>query len=676
MHKLRLLLISCVCSLWANAQTQDSTIYSSTQLKEVTISAPRLPLHAVSLPLSITRLDSTWINESNQNLSIQEYLQQVPGVYVQNGYNFAQDARISIRGFGATAAFGIRGVKLIVDGIPETTPDGTGQLDNLNLDLINSMEVIRGGASSMYGNASGGAILVHSNFDFRKNFIQSNTSIGSYGFYSQSFTGGVKNDKTVYTANVRVFGNDGFRDRSAFQQTNARLAIQHQFSQRLNAVLLAEYVNSPKAHDAGGLTLEETNEDFRQARDRNLTFDAGESISQGKVGMSLKWDWSPDKQLNTYAFFNQRSFDGKLPFEDGGVIDLNRDYFGVGNSLDWKVKKHSFKMGYDLLSQADNRIRFNNLEGVQGDETLNQKEAFLNFGVFALDYIELDQWYFSGGLRHDINQLKIKDRLLTNGDDSGTIDINNWSYHLGVGRQISTRVDVFINHSTNFETPTLNQLSNRPDNSGGFENLQSSTASTFEAGIKWHKNRINTELVGFLTGTENELVPYELEAFPERTFFSNAGSTIRKGIEVAATYVSDVWRMNAAYSYSDFTYDSFEDNGDILDGFTLPGIPKHHASLSLTSTPIKSLEISLPINYVGEIEANNQNDVTIDSYLLLSFTARYKVQFKNMGIEPYLGIRNLTNEKYFDNIRINAFGGRYYEPAPRRNFYVGLVVRL
>ncbi|MFK7951583.1 MAG: TonB-dependent receptor family protein, partial [Ekhidna sp.] len=641
MNKLILILTSCVCSLWVNAQTQDATI-STSRLKEVTISAPRLPLNAESLPLSITRIDSTWINASNQNLSIQEYLQQVPGVYVQNANNFAQDARISIRGFGATASFGIRGIKMIVDGIPETTPDGTGQLDNLNLDLIKSMEIIRGGASSIYGNASGGAIVVHSDFGFNKNYIQSNTSIGSYGFYSQSLTGGIKNKKTTASGNVRLFGNDGFRDRSAFKQTNARLAVQHQFSKRLKAVLLAEYVNSPKAEDAGGLTLEETATDFRQARDRNITFDAGESISQGKVGVSLKWDWAPNKQLNTYAFFNQRSFDGKLPFQSGGIIDLDRNYFGVGNSLDWKVKKHSFKIGYDLLSQKDSRSRFNNLEGSQGNVTLDQKESFINLGTFLLDYIEFDEWYLSGGLRFDLNQLKTKDRLLSDGDDSGDIDMNNLSYHIGVGRSLFGSAEVFIHHSTNFETPTLNQLSNRPDNSGGFEKLNASTASTFELGFRRDKNKFYTELVGFIIQTKDDLVSYELEAFPERTFYQNAGSTLRKGIEFSANYVTSFWRVNSSYTLSDFTYDSFEDDGDVLDGFTLPGIPKHHASLSFTANPTQSLEITLPINYVGEIQANNQNEVTIDSYLLLSFTARYKARIKGIQLEPYFGIRNLT----------------------------------
>lgn len=675
MHKLGLLIIICVCSFSAKAQTQD-TIPTSYQLKEVTISSSRLPFNATDVPMSITLLDSLMINDSNQNLSVKEYLQQVPGVYVQNANNFAQDARISIRGFGAAARFGVRGIKLIVDGIPETTPDGTGQLDNLNLDLISKMEIIRGSASSLYGNASGGAIIVTSDFDFQKNFIKSTSTIGSFGFYSQSFTGGIKSKRTTYNAHVRLFGSDGYRAHSQFKQVNTRLAVNHQFSNKLSAVILAEYVDSPEAQDAGGLTIEETELDFAQARDRNVTLDAGEAITQEKLGASLKWDWSSNKQLNTYVFYNRRTFDGKLPIVPAGgtgIIELERNYVGIGNSLSIKKNKHSIKLGYDLLSQKDQRSRFDNVEGQRGDLGLQQEESFLNFGWYLLDYIELDKWYFSGGVRYDINRLQVDDQFVSNGDDSDEIDMNNWSYQVGVGRVLSPSWQVFVNHSTNFETPALNQLSNRPDNSGGFENLDPATASSFETGIKWKKNDLKGEIVGFITKTKNELVPYELSS---QTFYRNTGSTLRKGIELAMNYTSEFWRANLTSTITDFTYDSYIQEGDTLDGFTLAGIPKTWGSLNLVATPTKSWEISLPISFVGSMQADSENTVQVDDYFMLAFTARYKTQFKNIAIEPYFGINNLTNQTYFDNIRINPFGNRFYEPAPGRNFYVGLVLKL
>ncbi len=626
--------------------------------------------------MPIIQMDSSLNGVDKQNLSIKEYLQAVPGVYVQNAYNFTQDTRISIRGFGATAAFGIRGIKLLVDGIPETTPDGTGQLDNLNLDLINRIQIIRGSASSLFGNASGGAILIQSKFDFEKDFFESSSSVGSYGFYSQAFSGGVKLDSTTITGHVRLFGSEGFRDHSKFKQINTRIATRHNFSDRLKATLLLEYVNSPEAQDAGGLTLEDTGQDFRGARDRNILFDAGEEITQWKAGTSLEWQWSGNKTLNSYVFINQRAFEGRLPFENSGAINLNRNYVGIGNSLDINHNTHDIKLGYDLLSQTDDRQRFDNVEGNTGSQRFDQKESFVNLGWYLLDYFSYGRWYFSAGIRQDFNWLSAQDRFLVDGDDSGNIDLVNWSYHAGVGRMLSSSIEVFANHATNFETPTLNQLSNRPDNSGGFEDLEAATASSFELGFKWKSHDLNLELVGFIIDTENELVPYELAGFPERTFFRNAGNTNRQGLEFAASYSSPNWKVFSSYTFSDFEYDEYVANEEDFTGLNLPGIPKHHASLTFISTLVRQLEISVPIDFVGNLWADDQNETEINGYAEMGLNLRYIVELPKLTIKPSFGIRNLTDQEYFDNIRINAFGSRYYEPAPGRKYYAGVLISL
>jgi len=665
------LLASCCVAL---AQQQDSIYYSNYQLEEVTVIAPRLATPNRT-PYALTQLDSSLIDQPYQNLSIKELLLQVPGVYVQNAYNFAQDARIAIRGFGSNAAFGIRGIKLIVDGIPETTPDGTGQLDNLNLDQIGKVSVIRGATSSLYGNASGGAIILNSR-QFQKNYLTYQSVFGSYRFKSESLSAGMRSARTSYQTNVRYFESQGFRDHNEFRQLNARFAVNHELSKRVSVVLISEYMNSPEANDAGGLTLEETETDFRMARDRNKTFDAGEAIKQWKLGSSLKWQFSDRGKLNTYAFFNRRTFNGRLPFENSGIIELERNYYGFGNSLDLSAGIHSIKAGYDILSQTDERARFNNLEGMKGDIDFEQQESFLNVGLFVLDHIELGKWFFSSGLRFDLNVLSANDRFITDGDDSGEINMNNWSYQIGAGRQLSTGFQIFLNHSTSFETPTLNQLSNRPDNSGGFEDLEAATARNFEAGIKWNQNAAKLEIAAFHTQTENELVPYELETFPERTFFRNAGETVRNGVELAGSYQHTVFSIFASYTYSDFTFSEFIVNDNDLDGFRLPGIPRHQANLTSMIRPVPNLSISIPIQSVGSLWADNENETSVEQYIESSLMASYRLESGKLLLEPQLGIRNLFDVSYFDNIRINAFGNRFYEPAPGRNFYFGIKIRL
>jgi len=655
-------------------QDADTVYYPNYQLKEVTVIADRIP-SGDNPPFSVTKLDSSILNQPVQNLSLKERLLQVPGVYVQNAYNFAQDARISIRGFGANAAFGIRGIKLIVDGIPETTPDGTGQLDNLNLDQLGEIKVIRGSASSLYGNASGGAIVLKSS-DFERNFLQSQSMVGSYDYYSQAFSGGIKNKNASYQGNVRLFGNEGFRDHSEFRQFNARFVTKQDFSENLSAVLLSELINSPKAQDAGGLTLEETQTDFQQARNQNVIYDAGESITQWKIGSSLKWKFSERGNLDTYAFFNRRIFDGRLPFENSGVIGLERNYFGVGNSIDLDAGIHSIKAGYDILSQRDDRKRYDNLEGDPGTLVFDQEEAFFNTGWFLLDNIDLNQWFISAGLRFDMNELKVEDRFLVDGDDTGSINMNNWSYHLSLGREIGNYMKAFFSHSTNFETPTLNQLSNRPDNSGGFEELDAATAKNFELGMKWNQNKLSLELVGFFIYTQKELVPFELAEFPERTFFQNAGKTLRKGIEFSSSFQSPHLDIYTTYSLSDFTYQTFEQNDVDLDGFRLPGIPRQHGTLNIIFKPSSKLTLTIPVQYVGKLWADSENETSVENYINLSLIGSYRTSINKVCLEPFFGIRNLTSQRYFDNIRINAFGNRYYEPAPRKNFYVGIKLRL
>jgi len=635
-------------------------------------------------PFAITQLDSGLINQPVQQLSIKEQLLQIPGVYVQNANNFAQDARISIRGFGANAAFGIRGIKLIVDGIPETTPDGTGQLDNLNLDQIGRIRVLRGASSSLYGNASGGTILINSTTVTKNNLVFQSmfgsygfqSMFESYGFQSQSISGGVKNERATYQANVRYFKQDGYRDNSSFKQVNARFATRQELSDKLSAAFIAEYVNSPEAQDAGGLTLEETETGFRQARDRNLTFAAGESIEQWKVGTSLLWSLTDKIDLTTYTFFNRRNFEGKLPFENSGIIDLERDYFGVGNSINLKAGLHIIKAGYDVLFQSDNRLRFNNLNGVQGDLVFDQQESFLNSGFYVLDEITWRDWTLSSGIRFDLNRLEVNDQFISNGDDSGSINMDNWSYQVGVGKSLIKDLQWFASFATSFETPTLIQLSNRPDNSGGFEDLEAAKANTFESGIRWRKNRFNIEMVGFITRTKEELVPYELEDFPDRTFFRNAGKTSRRGLEFATSYQSPVVSVYTSYTVSNFTFDEYEENGTTLDGFDLPGTPNQFGSINVSIRPIPDLSISLPVQYVGSLKANNQNTVSIDDYVEVSAMIDYQFNVASLMIKPFAGVRNLTNQRYFDNIRINAFGSRYYEPAPRVNWYMGLKMKI
>src|ERR687894_1983736 len=126
----------------------------------VVVTATRAPRPSLEVPASVERIYGDEIREGRPQVNLSESLGRVPGITVQNRQNYAQDLQISSRGFGARSTFGVRGIRLIADGIPATMPDGQGQAATFALGSAERIEVLRGPFSSLYGNAAGGVILV------------------------------------------------------------------------------------------------------------------------------------------------------------------------------------------------------------------------------------------------------------------------------------------------------------------------------------------------------------------------------------------------------------------------------------------------------------------------------------------------------------------------------------
>lgn len=651
------------------AQSNDTLAVN--YLETVTVTATRLESNARTIPQSIHLKNISRLN-STQNLSLKDQLLTTPGVYTQNAYNYAQDLRISIRGFGAQAAFGINGIKLIVDGIPETTPDGQGQLDNLNLGLMEEIEVVNGASSTLYGNASGGVINIKTKIH-KEDYLEADISAGSYGYHSVSTTMASAKDKTFYQLYFREFRWGGFRDHSQLEQINSNFKIDHQFSNKLKVNFLLDYMNSPEALDPGGLTLEEASENFHAARKANLDYQAREAIEQFKAGLGLDYSSSKALKVNSYVFINRRVFDGWLPFENGGSIDLDRNYFGQGIGLELLHGAHQVKIGYDALLQYDHRERYQNIKGARGDLTFKQDENFENVGVYLLDHIELAAFYLTAGIRYDKNWIEAKDQNPDDGDGSDKLVLGNFSGSLGLSYSITNGLVVFSNFSTGFQTPTLNQLSNRPDGKEGFNDLDPATTKNLELGIKRAKNKFQGELTSFYITTNNEMVPFELETFPGRTFYRNAGSTKRSGVELSLAYLTETLKIYGSYTFADLAYKSYMLDEDNLSGNILPGVPGQYAGLTVNKKT-DNLTTEIAFNFSGRLYADDLNETRIDEYLIANVQLKYEITMENIDLIPYLGLNNLFDTHYFDNIRINAFGERYYEPAPGIHFFGGLRV--
>jgi len=652
---------------------QGTSQTSTITLDEIALEAPKLKTSRFVIPASVSSINLLPLQEFQQQLSLQEYLRSVPGVFTLNANNYAQDLRISIRGFGSRAAFGIRGIQLIVDGIPETTPDGQGQVDNLPLGLLSRLEVLRGPAASLYGNAAGGVLYLTTLDSLEGESTRWRSALGSYGYQNHQLTSFVGGQKTSALFHINRTLTKGFRTFSGLTQNVFNAKIKHQLSSRSKLNFQLNFTHSPRAEDAGGLKLEETEADSRQARKQNVDYDTFEKISQFKVGIRWEQQWGSQWSLDSYTFYSFRDFYGKLPFENGGIVDLFRNYYGLGTRLNYEQSlsklTHRWQLGLESSAQRDQRDRYQNLLGAQGNLVFSQLERFGTFGMSVLDELQWEKFLVRTGLRFDYQTLGTD--TVAKGQEYTVLNPS-----IGLSYAVSAAQRLFVNFSTSFETPTLSELSANPTGGAGLNlDLDPSKANNYELGWKTRGASAFFEATGFFIQSTNEILPYELEAFPGRFFYQNAGATRRYGIELAGAFQWKRWDIQASLTQAQYQFKA-QDATEAVDKKSLPGIPNSQAFLQLLYTSTNDWNWMLSGEQLGRFYANNSNSVVIQSFQKVRFQALKTVQVSWGELHFLGGINNLLNQTYFDNIRLNAFGGRYYEPAPGRNLYLGVQLNL
>ena len=540
------------------------------ELDEIEVTATRLDSTLLRSSRSVSVVGKDEIQNATQLLAMDEVLAGVPGLYMQNRYNFSQDLRVSLRGFGARSAFGIRGIKVIVDGIPETLPDGQAGVDSIDLGSASRIEVIRGPSSSNFGNASGGVIAIETETGTDPGFVQTTIATGDLGYSKFQLKSGGKTENMNYLINFSKQELDGYREHSVSEGSlmNAKFGFNLSEIDRLKLSL--NYTDQPKSQDPGGINLSQVNTDRKSARDRNLSYDSGESLNQKRIGLVYERDHSSGL-LTVRNYYVTRDFSNKLPFKNGGSVNIDREFYGFGMQYQFGEslpENFSLTTGFDIDRQDDDRKRFNNDSGKLGSMSFDQQEKVSSNGLFVQSRYDMGNFSISSGIRYDEVKFDITDRFLSNGDDSGEIEFDAVSPSFGLN-YVMDNGSIFASISSSFETPTTTELAN-PDTSGGFNALlKPQEANNIEIGYKSIKNDIYREIAVFNIDLNDELVPYELEEFPGRTFYSNVGKSSRKGIETLVSWsVKPNLTLDASYTYSHFSFDSFIDkNNKDFSGF-------------------------------------------------------------------------------------------------------------
>jgi len=654
------------------------------ELQPIEVTSTRVEKEINKVPFSISLIDKDQIQLGKQTITLDESLNKIPGVYVQNRYNFAQDQRISIRGFGSRAAFGVRGIKILYDGIPLTLPDGQSQTDSLDLSSAERIEVIRGPVSALYGNSSGGVISIFSETGDEEPFVEIKPLFGSFGLFKFNAKTGGKFKDFNYLINISRLNYDGFRDHSKTENIQLNSNFNYLLGDNSDITVVLNFIDAPTAKDPGSLTKEQINQDRNQAAAGNLASNSGEQVQQLRFGLRFNSYINDNNQVEALTYIITRDFEQRLPF---GIVSFDRVFLGGGLKyiLSNKLFNHNNRLiiGTDIEYQDDERLNFSFTDDFQKDSTtLDQQEQVFNLGIYIQnEFSVLDNLEFSLGLRYDYYRFSVDDFLINdnNPDQSGSRSFHQLNPKIGILYSPADSVNLYGNFSTSFETPTTTEFINNPDGSGGLNpDLDPQKTIGFEFGAKGViQNNLQYDLALFYADVDDQLIPFEVEQFPGREFFRNAGESRQYGIEILLDYlVTKNLNISFSYTYLNFEFNDFSIENEIFDENDVPGIPDHQIFANILYKSDIGFYGGADLLYASDFFVNDSNSEKNDSYKVLNLRTGFERSFYNkIRLNTFLGLNNILDEKYNSSVRVNAFGDRFFEPAPKFNLFGGFSVK-
>jgi iron complex outermembrane receptor protein len=640
-------------------------------------------------------LDRNDLVRGQPTLGIDEALNNLPGVVVANRYNFSLDQRISIRGFGSRSNFGVRGLKVLVDGVPQTLPDGQSQLTNVDFADLERAEVLRGASSSLYGNASGGVISFQTERAAPGPFAQRVRIQGGDGkrpgdgFYKwQSWTSG-RSGNVSGTLSVSQFKADGFRQHSAaeFRQLNA--GADWLVSGSTSATVRLSLADNPQAQNPGALTRTEYDLNPDSAAGNNILRGADKDVQQYQLSAGLRHFDATGNEYGVTVFGLLRDLENPLaaPPDVGGgptngtYVRIDRNVAGVRlhsvRALGGDERAPRLTAGVDLQRMSDDRQNLVSDAGVPTSVVfLNQQERVTEVGPFAQVQWSVNQRLLvSGGARFDWVRFSLDDRFLDDGDDSGTRSMSALSGNIGASWAFDQRFVPYANLSTSFETPTTTELVNQPDGSGGFNReLGPQRAVNYEIGARGEPTPQITYSVALFLGRVTDAIVQQ-EEVGGRAFFRNAQKTHNDGAEVglSITPVPGL-TLNGAYTYARYRFVE-EPEGSGLDGNRLPGVPEHFWRVGLRTGLTNGLYLDADHTLTSSVASDDANspEGIVDSWGAGVTNARvgWQGDVGLVQLSPFVGVNNVWDRRYVGSVTLNGLFGRVFEPAPRRVVYVG-----
>ncbi len=649
------------------------------ELDPVVVTATRLPQSQSESNAAISVVNKEDIQEGRATVGLEESLNRLPGVLIQNSGNYAQDARIQIRGFGTRAGFGVREVRVLVDGLPETLPDGQTELDSVDFGAIDHIEVLRGPASSLYGNASGGVIQLFTEDAPTTPTLDVRGLGGSFGMQKYQVKGGTRSGPAEFFVHGSYFETNGYRRHSAATSGVVTAKMKYKLSDDTDFMLLFSGVDAPRGDDPGALTRAEANAHPQQANPLNVQLDAGESVRQQRLGGVLRTRGSLG-ELSSYAYILYRDFESRLavlPSRGEGIVAFERLSPGAG--LRWAIDQNwyavpvQFLTGLDVQYQDDNRRRYANNNGEKGELRLHQRERVTSVGPYArVAATPIRDVELSIGARYDSVRFDVAPETpIGVPGDSQTLD--QWSPSGGV-RYSSTRLlSLFANVGTAFQTPTTTELVS-PDGPGLNPNIGPQTAISYEGGVRLEgESRWRAELVGFLIDINDELVRFESTS--GRTAFRNAGQSRRGGAEVDGTVeLLPGLRWTSALSVIDARYRSYRVGKSNFTGNDEPGIPLWRVFSELAYHHNSGIYGGVELVAADKYFVDDANSATSPGYKTVNVRFGFDREFGAWRVSPFLGLNNLNEARYDGTVRLNALAGRFFEPAPGFNLVGGLQV--